>query len=183
MKAIISNHGALTQPLPGIRLAADSAIGRQCEPFWLDTDRGLSYTALICPCYRVGRQGKNIGRKFASRYIDAITLAAILLPTEYAAAPLLAPELYYASNQALIPGNDSDGYQPGEHVMQGDGHSVTFSAADFIDEAIPAITPYMTIKTGDRLIDCSHAIAVAVSQRHYIEAILDGVTVLKFKAL
>lgn len=183
MKAIISNTIALKQQLPHILLAADSAIGRQCEPYWLDTESPVNYMALICPCYRVGRQGKSINRKFASRYIDAQTLAAVLLPSQYSSHPLEAPQLYLAANQAIIPGDDSDCYRPDSHTMEAAGQSLTFISADFVDEAITALTPYMTIKTGDRLIDCGHAIAVPISTRTRIEATLDGITVLKFKAI
>ena len=167
MKAILCNKRALAMPLPAIRLIADSAIGRQREPYWLDSDSGLSYTALICPCYRVGRLGKNIDRKFAARYIDAITTAAVILPSEYAAAPMEAPEIFFASTNAMIPAA---------------GKRLEFQSSDFIGDAVAMLTRYMTIKNGDRLIDCSHTIAVPLSQRGTVEATLNGQTVLKFKA-
>ena len=170
MKAILCNKRSLAMPLPAIRLIADSAIGRQREPYWLDSDSGLSYTALICPCYRVGRLGKNIDRKFAARYIDAITTAAVILPSEYAAAPMEAPEIFFASTNAMM------------HTIEAAGKRLEFQSSDFIGDAVAMLTRYMTIKNGDRLIDCSHTIAVPLCQRGTVEATLNGQTVLKFKA-
>ncbi|MDE5655921.1 MAG: hypothetical protein K2I19_02440 [Muribaculaceae bacterium] len=182
MKAILCDKRSLAMPLPAIRLIADSAIGRQREPYWLDTDSGLSYTALICPCYRVGRLGKNIDRKFAARYIDALTPAAVILPSEYAAAPMEAPEIFFASTNALIPGDDTEFAEAAIHTIEAAGKRLEFQAGDFIGEAVARLTGYMTIKNGDRLIDCSHAIAVQLCPRGTVEATLDGLTVLKFKA-
>lgn len=182
MKAILCNKRSLAMPLPAIRLIADSAIGRQREPYWLDSDSGLSYTALICPCYRVGRLGKNIDRKFAARYIDAITTAAVILPSEYAAAPMEAPEIFFASTNAMISGDETEIAEAAMHTIEAAGKRLEFQSSDFIGDAVAMLTRYMTIKNGDRLIDCSHTIAVPLCQRGTVEATLNGQTVLKFKA-
>ena len=83
MKAIriledkISTTGGLTLPL--LRLYADSAIGRDVMPLFIPDIPG-GWHARICVAVHVCRLGKDISPKFAMRYVDAISLVALLLP-------------------------------------------------------------------------------------------------------
>ncbi|MDE5928912.1 MAG: hypothetical protein K2H03_00375 [Muribaculaceae bacterium] len=185
MKAILSSIESLDRPLPGIRLIADSAIGRQREPYWLDTECGHDLTALLCPCYRIGRLGKNIDRRFAARYIDAFTLAALIIPGRHADKPLMTEEIFLASTNALIPGDDLPfgPEMPDSVTMRTGAESLEFSPTDFVCNAVSRLSAFMTFKNGDRLIDCSRSIRATVAPRTSINATLDGKEILKIKIL
>ena len=114
-------------------------------------------------------------------HIDAITTAAVILPSEYAAAPMEAPEIFFASTNAMIPGDETEIAEAAMHTIEAAGKRLEFQSSDFIGDAVAMLTRYMTIKNGDRLIDCSHTIAVPLCQRGTVEATLNGQTVLKFK--
>lgn len=183
MKAILSDISSLNALLPGIRMVADSAIGRQREPYWLDTDSGRRMTALVCPCYRIGRLGKNIDRRFALRYIDAFTAAALIIPEEYSAAPMDAPEIFLASTNALIPGDDilCDPLPEGELQLKSGDELQIFNPSDFAIEAVARLSEFMTLKNGDRIIDCGSPTAVPVGPRQTIETQLGDRVILRFK--
>lgn len=65
--------------LPLLRLYADSAIGRDVMPLFIPDIPG-GWHARICVAVRVCRLGKDISPKFAMRYVDAVSLVALLLP-------------------------------------------------------------------------------------------------------
>ncbi|MDE6098494.1 MAG: hypothetical protein K2G24_06365 [Muribaculaceae bacterium] len=185
MKAIISNSTALRGNIPEIRLIADSAIGRQREPYWTDTDSDFKYAALICPCYRIGRLGKNIDRRFASRYIDALAPAALIIPETFADAPMETAEIFLASTNALIPGDDAaaDFDNASPLTLSCNGETREFTPCEFIQEAVPTLSRFMTLKNGDRIIDCSNPIAAGVLPRSTLEACIGNITTLKIKML
>lgn len=65
--------------LPHLRLYADSAIGRDVTPLFVPDIPG-GWRARICVAVRLCRLGKDISPKFAMRYVDAVSLTALMLP-------------------------------------------------------------------------------------------------------
>lgn len=56
-----------------VRVIADSAIGRNAQP-WFLPDFGNNWRWHRALAYRVSRLGKNIASDYAARYLDAVTL-------------------------------------------------------------------------------------------------------------
>lgn len=67
--------------LPSLILTPDSAIQRDGRPVFLP-EISSHWTCHVSIAYRISRLGKTIGRKFASRYYDAMTLAARMVPLD-----------------------------------------------------------------------------------------------------
>lgn len=68
-------------PPVGVDIMPDCAIIKDGKPFFLPPfSENWSYYA--APAFRVCRLGKHIGGKFASRYIDAFTIALITRPVD-----------------------------------------------------------------------------------------------------
>lgn len=157
MKAILATTESInTKPLPEIRMIADSAIAHDREPLWLDLDRE-PVVALLCPCWRIGRLGRNIKPQFVSRYIDALCTCAVIVPESFAGCPMQAPEIIFASTEAVIsspdmPVNDDTRLEP------------------FALQAVAELSKYMIFKNGDRLIDISHPTQIPMTPGRDIEA-------------
>lgn len=73
-----STHDPLSQPL---LLATDSSISLGGRPIFLP-EISQRWLMQISPAFRISRLGKTISERFASRYYDAFTLAARLLPLD-----------------------------------------------------------------------------------------------------
>lgn len=185
MKAIITSSEALDTPLPEIRLVADSAVGRQSEPYWLDDCNHASMTVLLCPCYRIGRLGKNIAPEFTARYIDAVTVAAVILPAGNAADVLHAPQIHFIANSAVIPGDDIavNVADTAEFTISCSQSSRLLPAKAYCEKAVSRLSEIATFKTGDRIIDCSNPIAIEVEGRCEVEAEIDNKKILKIRFL
>lgn len=190
MKALVTTMSDLAcMPWPNVRAVADSAIARQRDPIWLDTESGEEFTALVCPVYRIGRLGLNIEARFAGRYIDAIGLTALVLPNRIAASPLAAPEIHFLCNGAMVMGDELEPSCFGEGQLtimveysEGDKQS-SVSDPDFPVQALARLSKLMTFKTGDRLVDVGAAVPVRLSPRFRFSATLDARLLLQAKAL
>lgn len=68
---------------------ADSCIVSGNRPMFLPFE-ATPWSGRIVPVYRIGRLGKNISLKFASRYVDAFTAALIAQPNSDNYPPGLA---------------------------------------------------------------------------------------------
>lgn len=195
MKALVTNTADLQlSPLPRVRAVADSAISRQREPIWLDTDSGGVMCAIVCPCYRIGRLGLNINARFARRYIDAVGLAALVVPEQYAAAPTDAPEILYVCNGAMVLGEETVPEQLGDEAWQlevsataGNGaaitRQITTAGMEFVDLAVPRLSQLMTFKTGDRILDTGHSLTITLGKGTHASGRLQSLQLLQCKAL
>lgn len=56
-----------------LRVIADSAIGRNNQP-WFLPDCGTNWRWRLAQAFRIAKLGKNVAPKFAPRYFDATTL-------------------------------------------------------------------------------------------------------------
>lgn len=63
-----------------ISLYADSAVGRDVQPLFIPEVEG-PWSVTLMPAFRVGRLGKSVPEKFAARYIDGVSVVALMHPT------------------------------------------------------------------------------------------------------
>jgi hypothetical protein len=80
-KALLSSDEATLNCLPA-RLIADSAVNRNDRPAFVPDFAREGWQVEVRPAIHIGRLGKYIAPRFAYRYVDQISLVAILTPTE-----------------------------------------------------------------------------------------------------
>jgi hypothetical protein len=85
--------GACEMPIPA-DILPDSAIIKDAKPFFLP-NFSANWAYYIAPAFRICRLGKNVGVKFAERYIDAVAVAIITRPTD-------ALELWTPAHSGLL---------------------------------------------------------------------------------
>lgn len=176
MKIIAYKRG-LEDPVtipPVIDVIPDSAITVANRPLFLP-DFSREWTGIVCPAFRISRLGKEISRKFACRYYDAVTLALRIHPADMARGAIesvfdscvtlgewlpLADLKPTASDRFGEVGksagvNDADKEGGAQMVVEYDGLSLPISPRQLdIDGAIESISHYATLKTGDIILPC-----------------------------
>ncbi len=176
---------ALMAP-PALTVIPDSAIVPGIQPMFL-SDCSPSWAARLCLAFRINRLGKNIGRRFANRYYDAVTVALRAIPSEMElelARRGVSTGLAGAVDSTLAIGQwlpVSEVQAP--YIISGPGidSSVTAKDAD-IDSAVNIISRYMTMRTGDIILACSpQAPDTALTPGTSVDAHLCGTHVLHLK--
>lgn len=153
---ILALHDIEAQ-LPAVDAIPDSAILRDGKPFFIPRwSEQWHYRPM--PAFRVGRLGKNIARRFAMRYIDAITLSLRVYPTDCidSLRGLDIPKGTLTSfDGSVILGEwsalPSDPSAPLTVAING----LTIEAAGIFDRltsAIETLSKYFTLKMGDIII-------------------------------
>lgn len=117
MKLLISDNEK-------VRVIADSAIGRNRQP-WFLPDAGSNWRFRLAAGYRVSKLGKNITPKFMERHIDAATLLWVAEADDFAALDYMDGAVVCGEWQEL--------------------------PADFPAEELAEFTRCTTIKNGDIL--------------------------------
>ncbi len=138
-----------------ISVYPDSAIITNSRPFFIPDflENPVGYAAVA---FRVGRLGKSIPRKFASRYIDAVTVALLTGNRDECGTPQAAVSL---------PGTVFDGsILIGKWLTVNENHAITFPEAgitidsgkliEAAEDTIAELSQYMTLKMGDIIIPC-----------------------------
>lgn len=120
MKLLLSDSKGFVHVVP------DSAIARDTQP-WFLPDFGENWRGYEAVAVRISRLGKGIARKYARRYIDAIT-------TLWVADADVCPALDYIDGR-VVTGQ----WKPIEEEMHLDAH------LDLLVEA----SKYATLKNGD----------------------------------
>lgn len=166
MKALLSEYNPA-----GFRLVADSAIGRNGQP-WFVPDFGSGWRWKVMLAVRIGRLGKCIASKFARRYFDAMTL--LFVPD--CDAPE-APVLLGCMDGAIVCGEWSELAD----VVSVDG----VGAADFgsfgFENFAALVSRCITLKTGDLLaIDLPEVIWHEAVANSRVAALLNGQRALAF---
>lgn len=142
-------------PTLDIDIHPDSALLLPGRPFFMP-EWGEGWTAQIHPALKIGRLGKNIAPKFASRYYDGLTLALrVTLPDGNHSQGLLS-----GMDSTLIIGEWMDatcadsGLKVSVSSSASDGCSVSETVdvtplRSVADEIIAGVSEYMTLKMGD----------------------------------
>lgn len=131
---------------------ADSALVRPGFPCFLPDFAREGWELRLAPVVRVGRLGKWVEPRFAPRYIDALSVAAILRPADPGQGSLPV------FDGAIIPGAFRP-YVPGGRAtlrVWGPGAEepadIPFSIADLrAEDTLALISRSVTLKSGDLL--------------------------------
>lgn len=187
MKLLVVNGTKSTDGNISVTLMADSTLMRSGMPFFIpDFAPHFAVTPMLA--LRVGRLGKCITRRFAHRYIDAVTAAIVVTPLDHELNPLQGCDMMHAFDGATMMGTWQE-FNPAEftYSMQwtynGEQHSM--SAADVTtpyEQVIEYISKFGTIKMGDVICISSPAIkpqVVKIEDR--LEVSIAGNVVLKSK--
>lgn len=168
---IIAFKRNLEEPVtlpPVIDVIPDSAITVPNRPLFLP-DFSEEWTGVVCPAFRISRLGKEIGRKFASRYYDAVTLALRIYPVDFIGSGIESVfDSCVTLGEWLPLGGDKQGSDdnPGDSirvpsvgtdkiVVEYDGLTLALSHSQLdIDGAVESISHYSTLKTGDIIMPC-----------------------------
>ena len=143
--------------LPAVDTIPDSAILRDGKPFFIPQwSEQWHYRPM--PAFRVGRLGKNIARRFAMRYIDAVTLSLQVYPTDSIKSlrGLDIPKGVLTSfDGSVILGEWSAPPSDTSTPLTIGINDLTVEATDIFDRltsAIETLSKYFTLKMGDIII-------------------------------
>lgn len=175
---------SLSEPLSATFIP-DSALVAAGRPLFVP-EFSTRWVGCLYLAARIGRLGKNIPARFASRYCDALGLALRLIPLD------LMEELRSTGRgSAVATGFDnaislnlSLPYDPLNDTYRIDcgDFSREYSAVDSgITESIVALSRYMTLKTGDVILTGRLPVEVPIEIDTIVEAILNGVQQLKVR--
>lgn len=162
MKLIAINRkaGEPIKSIHSIELYPDSAPVASNRPVFLpEWGVNVGFKAVLCPAYRIGRLGKSIGERFASRYRDAVALAARLYPSNSPVVPEIArPDVVKAWEGSVVLGKWQPITEDGQFIIAPEADptlrlGVTPEGID-IDGMIAAVSSIMTLKMGDIIIPC-----------------------------
>lgn len=174
---------------PTVFLMSDSALLKDGKPFFLP-DFAENFKCSPSIVFRVNRLGKNIAKKFASRYYDAVTIGIAVkacgMKEQFADND--AGSLADAFDGAAILGDfvpiteigesaDFDFMVDGVSVMKGSSSQLI---AD-IDTLIEYISRYFTLKIGDIIFACDPEPCHTMKIDTVLSATLNGNEVLHFK--
>ncbi len=168
---------------PDIDIHPDSALILPGRPLFMP-EWGEGWVASLHPSVRIGRLGKNIARKFASRYYDGVSLSLRVALRECSGL------------EGVLSGMDSSlvngAWLPAAHAQ--DGATVQVSVSDVpvfesvsepiaptVDEVIAKVSEYMTLKMGDVIMLPPIAEPVDLKEGSRIAVSLDGETVVDLR--
>lgn len=175
---------------PGIFLMADSSILKDGKPFFIP-DFSSDFEATTALAYRVCRLGKNISKKFAHRYYDAVTLGLNLTAQDIKEKLLAAgqPTDFATSfDGAAIMGD----FMPIEQyngeinysLQVNDQEICTNTSANMIydiDSIIEYISRFYTLKIGDIIFTGSGSKSFKIDFNQEFKGYLNGNKILNFK--
>ncbi len=174
---------------PTVFLMSDSALLKDGKPFFLP-DFAESFKCSPSIVFRVNRLGKNIAKKFAGRYYDAVTIGIAVkacgMKEQFADDD--AGSLADAFDGAAILGDfvpiaeignsaDFDFMVDGVSVMKGSSSQLMTD----IDTLIEYISRYFTLKIGDIIFACDPEPCHTMKIDTVLSATLNGNEVLHFK--
>lgn len=164
-------------PELSIDIHPDSAMILPGRPLFMP-EWGENWEVRLHPAVKIGRLGKNIAPKFASRYFDGFTLACrVTLPD---ADTTRLRDVISGMDSSLFHGE----WQPTD-TADGD-HSVNLNGCDIalprltevISESIAKVSEYMTLKMGDIILLPEIGHSVKLSEGIRIEANLEATPIV-----
>jgi 2-keto-4-pentenoate hydratase/2-oxohepta-3-ene-1,7-dioic acid hydratase in catechol pathway len=158
---IVGNYDKRESKCPMVKLKSDSAILKDGKPFFIPDFAGR-FTARPSIVVRIHRLGKNISRKFASRYYDAVTMGLAVQAED------MKDKIAGGSGCALADAFDGAAiigdFVPVDEIGNISGLKLTMKVAGnedivtcademvmSIDEQIEYVSKYFTLKIGDIL--------------------------------
>lgn len=214
LAAAIADPDAVPLDLLRLQLIADSAIGRNNHPVFLPdfitADPG-AWVVEVMPAVQIGRLGKFIRPKFATRHISAILLAGWVRPaTADSTAPItllfdgaLTRGVEVPLNEIFpadsFPADSADScdensgnaplqieaeYSP---IRYASGENTKRESASIAREQIHAedmvafVSRFCTLKSGDIIIPASAGITFPVALDMRLRATLNGINALELR--
>lgn len=167
----------------GVDILPDSSIIKDGKPFFIPSfSQNWSYRLGFA--MRNGRLGKNVGERFASRYLDAMTLCVLPFPDDAMAS--------YAGRQHGLLNIYEGAIILGEWQPVNDSASPLIAAigdytVDFSGEIENAWRLFAkasaigVMKIGDIIVTCHDCFARELPVDTLVEGTLNGVTALHFR--
>lgn len=133
----------------------DSSLLRSGQPFFIP-DFADEFGIIPVVMVRIGKLGKNIGKKFASRYIDSLTIGGMavaedLLREQRSAGLPWTPAIAFDKSVFIGKMMPAEMLQKIEVRINGEDIALSCSADDAI-EALCDISKHITLKDGDLII-------------------------------
>lgn len=178
--------------LPLVYLMTDSSLLKSGKPFFLP-DFAKLYTIHTSLVIRISRLGKNISRRFASRYYDAVTAGITVTATGIEGnfnGNADASALATSFDGSVMTGD----FVPVDQLADRDNiHFASFindkkqcdetsaNLAVGIDSIIEYVSRYYTLKMGDLIFTGYSDKASAISVEDRLQASIEGAEVLKIR--
>ena len=134
---------------PSIDIIADSAVIRDGKPFFVPNFAD-KWAFDACIAIRISRLGKNIGKKFASRYYDAIAPILRIKPKDINKTNNNG--LYISFDGSIIMGEWLDCGINELNIKTSDQNHILHIEEMDIDNIIATLSSYITLKIGDVII-------------------------------
>lgn len=158
----------------------DSAILLPGRPFFMP-EFGSGWRAKVMIAARIGRLGKNISLKYASRYFDAATLALFIYPTDTE----VDSGILSALDSSVVIGEwqGSDLITGAIDVEAGSSQVSVAPAKERVEEVISEVSKYATLKMGDVILLPAGGIEIPLAEGEQCELCANSVSVLRLKVV
>lgn len=165
-----------------VGLIADSAINRNRHPVFIPDFAAEGWILDILPAIRISRLGKFIAPRFADRYIDALTLCALLRPRVNDATPS-SPGFFdcaltigefrcYNKEEQLSIRVESEPLK-GAQGETGVSEIAIPAAALQAEELIARASIYCTLKSGDLILPGTLGLTLPATFNHSLRATIN----------
>ena len=172
---------------------ADSAVVRQGMPMFVP-DFAMDWKLRVVPCITIGRLGKSILPRFASRYIDSVGLGIRLMPPVCdGSGPMSATMhagLAATFDGAFAPGTPFQASVATEPMLVDvcqHGAAQSNLRLDIrpdqlmAEETVSFVSRYVTLRTGDIIIPCTFPTELPATVNSVVELTLNGEPALRLK--
>lgn len=167
-------------PSLDIDIHPDSAMILPGRPLFMP-EWGEGWEAVMHPAVRIGRLGKNIAVKFASRYYDGLTVALRVTLADAAGREGVLSGM----DSTIITGEWLAPSAAGGEITVGCGGSTVSvpPPASMIDEVIARVSEYMTLKMGDVILLPAVGQALPLSEGRRVAVSVDGSQVVELRVV
>lgn len=158
----------------------DSAMILPGRPLFMP-EFGEGWVGDIYLALRIGRLGKNIARKFAGRYYDAVSVGLVVtLPGSD-----LPEGVMSAMDSTVVHGEwfTADRLAEPLRITCGKDEAMIADGTALADEAVSRVSEYMTLKMGDIILLPLPAMSTGLKERSYVTLDLDGEQALDLKVV
>lgn len=163
------------EPWPAVRTYPDSAVLNRNLPLFLPDLPG-QWTTTVYAVIRIGRLGKSIAEKFASRYYDAVTLGLGINPP----GQWRGSQLAQCFDGAWVIGQWLETPRLINSVTINGVTEPADAAQWMLAKSVAAISRWMTLKTGDQIATCILADNVPIGVGTSFDAEINDTKVLHF---